>query len=146
MKHLLLVILATCTIGTQGCSKKAYPSTHDASSSTQLLQGTWRLKTTEGTDTPTTGTTKPVITSFTLGDIVVVWTATTVEEYLSGKPQGAIPYTIAGNTITTKTAQGEARTGQLLTLTKDKLRISWAQNTALSGSPGTSTVICSYVK
>jgi hypothetical protein len=146
MKNILLVMLATCMLCNQGCARKAYPSTQGATSSTQLLQGTWRLKMTEGTDTPTAGTPKPIITRFTPGEIVDVWTTTTVEEYLSGQAQGAVTYTIAGNTITTKTAQGEARTGQILTLTKDKLRLSWAQNTTLAGSPGTSTVICDYVK
>jgi hypothetical protein len=142
MKNLLLAMLATGTLCRQGCAKKPYPAT----SSTHLLQGNWRLKTTEGIETSTTGTTKPVITKFTLGGIVEVWTATTVEEYASGKSLGAIIYTIAGNTVTLKTAQGEARTGQLVTLTKDKLGITWAQNTTLNGSPGTSTVRCNYVK
>jgi hypothetical protein len=132
-------MLATCTLYIQSCSKKAYPATH-------LLQGTWRLQTTEGIDTPHTGATKPIVTKFTLGDIVDVWTATTVEEYASGKSIGAITYTLADNTVTSKTAQGEARTRQILTLTKDKLRIAWAQNTTLAGNPGTSTVICTYVK
>lgn len=104
------------------------------------------MKTTEGTDTPAADTPKPIVTRFTLGEIIAVWTTTTVEEYLSGQAQGAVTYTIAGNIITTKTAQGAARTGQILTLTKDKLRLSWAQTTTLAGSPGTSTVICDYVK
>jgi hypothetical protein len=141
-RQLLFVMLATCTLYTQSCSKKAYPAT----SATHLLQGTWRLKTTEGIETSTTGTTKPVVTKFTLGQIVDVWTATTVEEYASGKSLATTIYTIDGNTVTLKTAQGQARTGQLVTLKKDKLGIAWAQNTTLNGSPGTSTVICTYVK
>lgn len=146
MKTILPAMLFTCMLCSQGCAKKAYPSTQGVTSSTQLLQGTWRLKTTEGTDTPTPNTPKPIVTKFTLGEIVAVWTTTTVEEYLSGQAQGAVTYTIAGNTITTKTAQGATRTGQILTLTKEQLRLSWAQNTTLAGSPGTSTVICDYVK
>lgn len=141
MKNILLVLLAASTLCSQGCAQKAYPT-----SVNQLLQGTWRLKTTRGSDTPATGSTKPVVTNFTLGDIVVVWTATTVEEYVSGEPQGTATYTIAGNTITTKTAQGGTNTGQILTLTKDKLEISRPQKTTLTGNPGTSTVICHYVK
>jgi hypothetical protein len=66
MKTLLFAMLATGTLCTQSCAKKAYP----AISSTHLLLGTWRLKTTEGTDTPPSGTTKPLVTKFTLGDIV----------------------------------------------------------------------------
>lgn len=101
---------------------------------------------TEGTDTPLTGSTKPRVTTFALGDIVDVWTATTVEEYASGKSLGATPYTLAGNSLTLQTAQGGTTTGQILTLTKDKLRIARPQATTLSGGPGTSTVICTYVK
>jgi pectate lyase len=141
-KQLLFVMLAIGTLCSQGCAKKAYPAT----SSTHLLQGTWRLKTTEGIETSTTGATKPLVTKFTLGQIVDVWTATTVEEYTSGKSLATTTYTIAGNTVTLKTAQGQARTGQLVTLTKGKLEIAWAENTTLNGSPGTSTVICTYVK
>jgi hypothetical protein len=142
MKKQILAMLATGTLCSQGCAKKLSPAT----SSIHLLQGTWRLKTTEGIETLTTGTTKPVVTKFTLGEIVDVWTATTVEEYASGKSLGPTIYTIAGNTVSLKTAQGETRTGQLVTLTKDKLGIAWAQNTTLNGGLGTSTVICTYVK
>lgn len=101
---------------------------------------------TEGTDTPLTGSTKPRVTKFTLGDIVDIWTATTVEEYASGKSLGATPYTLDGNALTLQTAQGGTTTGQILTLTKDKLRIARPQTTTLNGGPGTSTVICTYVK
>lgn len=138
MKYLFL---AAGLLGLASCSKKDYPT-----SANHLLQGTWRLQTTEGNDTAPTTTTKPVVTKFKPGDIVDVWTATTVEEYAAGKAQGAIPYTLAGHAITLKTAQGGVGTGQIVRLTKNKLQLARPQNTTLTGGPGTSIVICTYVK
>jgi hypothetical protein len=152
MKNLLLfMMLATGALCTQSCSKKDEPAAQAPTS--QLIQGTWRLAATENKipyaiGMPTIGTPTTLVNGYKFGDIVVVWTATTAEEYLFGKSQGAVTYTIADSTLTTTTAKGVASTGQILTLTKDKLRISKVINNPLVDSPGPSSsiIIFNYIR
>lgn len=140
-------MLAAGALYTQGCSKKDELTAQAPTS--QLIQGTWRLAATENFSpstigTPTIGTPTTVVNGYKFGDIVVVWTATTAEEYIFGKSQGAVNYTIADSTLTTTTAKGVASTGQILTLTKDKLRISKVP--ILLDSPGNRPIIFNYIR
>jgi hypothetical protein len=148
---LLFVMLAAGALYTQGCSKKDEPAAQAPIS--QLIQGTWRLAITENNipysiAMPTIGTPTTLVNSYKSGDIVVVWTATTAEEYLFGQSQGAVTYTLADSTLTTTTAKGVASTGQILTLTKDRLRILKTINNALADSPSSSKhfVIFNYIR
>jgi hypothetical protein len=146
-KQLLLAMLATGTLCTQSCSKKDEPAAQAPAS--QLIQGTWRLATTEnfipyGAIMPTIGTPTTLIKDYKFGDAIVVWTATTAEEYILGKSQGAVSYTLADSTLTTTTAKGVVSTGKVLTLTKDKLRISKVP--ILLDSPSSSPIIFDYIR
>jgi len=143
------MMLATSALCTQSCSKKDEPAAQAPTS--QLIQGTWRLATTEnsiayGAGMPTIGTPTTVVNNYKFGDIVVVWTANTAEEYLFGKSQGAVTYTIVDSTLTTTTTttKGIASTGQILTLTKDRLRISKVPIPL--DSPSSSAIIFDYIR
>jgi len=118
----------------------------------QLIQGAWRLTATENNipsynTMPTIGTLTTLVNDYKFGDIVVDWTATTAEEYLFGQSQGTVTYTLADSTLTT-TTKGVASTGQILTLTKDKLRILKPVNNTLLDGPSSSNsiVIFDYIR
>jgi hypothetical protein len=146
-KQLLLVMLATGTLCTQSCSKKDELAAQVPVS--QLIQGTWRLTIVENNipyyrSMPTLDTPTTLVNSFKFGDIVAVWTATTAEEYILGKSQGAVNYSIVDSTLTTTTAKGVTSSGKILTLTKDKLRI--LKVPIVHDSPSNDIIIFNYIR
>jgi hypothetical protein len=150
-KHLLLAMLAAVTLCSQGCSKKDEPAAQAPAS--QMVQGTWRLAVMENNiphtmGSPTIATPTTFVYGYKPGDVVVVWTATTAEEYIVGQSQGAVNYTLADSTLTTTTAKGVASTGRILILTKDKLRILKTITNPLADgpSPGSNIVIFNYIR